>query len=437
MTLHAFQAEAVEAVRQAFRTHRSVLLQLPTGAGKTHTAAAIIAMALLRGSRVVFAADLEELVSDTVERLEATGLRVGVVKADRPQDPDAPVQVASVQTLAVRGVRPPADLLILDEAHIARAATIRTILSDYPRAKLLGLTATPERSDGQGLGGPADEGGFEAIVCGPSIAELTEQGFLVPARVIAPAEPSSSLAMDPVDAYELHCTGRIAIVFAPDADQALRWTERFRSRSIAAESVLGETDPVRRSTVRSRLDAGATRVLVTCRALLKGFDAPEISAVILAAGFTVVTPYLQAIGRGLRTHSASGKRDCVVVDLRGAVHLHGLPSDPRTWSLEGHRLSKPELPPLWRCASCHAIAAGARPARCPCCGASALACVRRPVRIRRCPIEAVAPAEARSRAEHYLERMRRLGRERIGIPAWRLESWARAKAPAWVREALA
>ena len=156
------------------------------------------------------------LIDDTSERLARAGIAHGIVQGDLPTNPTAPVQVASLATLHRRGVRPRADFLIVDECHRAIASTVREVIESYPRARVLGLTATPERGDGQPLGDV-----FERLVCGPSVRELTLAGHLAPAIVFSPPAPTDgALALDPLEAYAKHAPGLRAMVFCRDAEHA-------------------------------------------------------------------------------------------------------------------------------------------------------------------------------------------------------------------------
>jgi DNA repair protein RadD len=127
--LRDYQADLVERVRAEYRAGASsVLLQLGTGGGKTHTAASIIEAAVARGRRVIFAAHLDALLDDTSDRLTTAGIKHGIVQADRPTNASAPIQVCSLATLHRRGERPPADLVIVDECHRAMASSVRGVL---------------------------------------------------------------------------------------------------------------------------------------------------------------------------------------------------------------------------------------------------------------------------------------------------------------------
>jgi DNA repair protein RadD len=366
MILRPDQYALVERVRDAYRSGaRSVCMQAATGFGKTTTAADIIARAVARERRVVFAAHLDALIDDTSERLERAGIAHGIVQSNRPTNPAAPVQVCSLATLHRRGERPPADLVVVDECHRTMAATVREVLEAYPTARLLGLTATPERGDGAPLGDV-----FESLICGPSVAELTRAGLLAPAVVYSPPAPlGGGLAMDPVEAYSRFARALPAMVFCRDADHAVDVCNRLEAVAIPATLILGNTPRAARRQARQRLAASEPLVLVGCGVFVEGWDSPEVRAVVLARAFGVCSAYLQACGRGLRT--AAGKTDATIVDLSGAAIVHGLPTDGRIWSLEGDavRRTAEALAPLARCQRCLAVFhAGA--AECPRCGGS-------------------------------------------------------------------
>ena len=423
MTLRPDQLALVEEVRAAYRAgHRSVLMQGATGFGKTTTAADIIARAVRRSRRVVFAAHLDALIDDTSDRLTRAGIEHGIVQADRPTNPRAPVQVCSLATLHRRGERPPADLVVVDECHRAMAATVREVLDAYPRARLLGLTATPERGDGAPLGDV-----FEALVCGPTVAELTHAGLLVPAVVYSPpAVVAGALAMDPVEAYLRFARGLPAMVFCRDAEHAADVRKRLEAVAVEAVLILGDTPRAARRQARERLAAGEPLVLVGCGVFVEGWDSPEVRAVVLARTFGVCGGFLQACGRALRT--APGKTHATIIDLSGAAIVHGLPADDRVWSLTAAvRRSAPALAPLARCKACLAVF-HAGPAECPRCGASTRG-ARLPRRATRIERQELARLDGRPQSERDAmairgieNRLRASGR----FPEWRISQIARS-----------
>jgi DNA repair protein RadD len=187
--LRPYQREVVDKCSRVPAGDKLIVVA-PTGAGKTIIAAAIIKAATDTAKRVLVLAHTREIIKQTAEKLFAHGVDHGLIQAGFVTRPDEPVQVASIQTLWARAMRaqrmglPPADLLIVDECHHCPANTYRKIIAAYPNAVLIGLTATPCRGDGRGLGGI-----FNHIIECPQAAELIEQKHLVKTRVYAPVNP--------------------------------------------------------------------------------------------------------------------------------------------------------------------------------------------------------------------------------------------------------
>jgi superfamily II DNA or RNA helicase len=191
-TLRPYQISVIEELEAAIAAaKRRILIVAPTGSGKTVKAAEIIARTVRKGGKVLVLAHRREIVAQTCRKLHDVGVEHGVVQAGFPTRPGEPVQVASIQTLHARAVRsrrfelPPADLVVVDEAHHAPAKTYRKLLDLYPHAVVIGLTATPCRGDGRGLGDL-----FEELIECPSVGELTKLGYLVPAQFYAPSRPN-------------------------------------------------------------------------------------------------------------------------------------------------------------------------------------------------------------------------------------------------------
>ena len=169
---------------------RGVIIVAQTGAGKTVIGADIIRTCMRAGKSVLVVAHRREIIRQTSEKLYALGVPHGIIAAGIPTRPLELVLVASIQTLWTRAIHlgkmdlPSAELLLIDECHHCPANTYRKIIEAYPDAVLLGLTATPCRGDGRGLGGI-----FELIIECPQVAELIELGYLVKTRVYAPVDP--------------------------------------------------------------------------------------------------------------------------------------------------------------------------------------------------------------------------------------------------------
>ena len=186
--LRDYQLDAIEKLNK--EPGRSILIVAPTGAGKTVVGAAIIKPYADAFKSVLFIVHRRELIKQTGKKLRDLRIPHGIILAGVKPRPLERVQVASIQTLHARAMRssrmemPPADLIMIDEAHHSCATTYKKIIEAYPKARIVGLTATPCRGDGRGLGGI-----YETIIELPQVPDLIDQGFLVKTRVYAPAAP--------------------------------------------------------------------------------------------------------------------------------------------------------------------------------------------------------------------------------------------------------
>lgn len=387
--LRDYQQTAIEGVREAFRAgHRAPLLVAPTGAGKTVMFSYVAMATASKGRRVLILVHRRELIRQASRKLTETGVPHGLIAPGNTPTRDA-VQVASVQTLARRlhHDRAAPDLIVIDEAHHAVAGQWATVVAAYPSAKLLGVTATPERMDGRGLGTVAG-GPFDSLVMGPSVASLIEGGFLTPARIFAPAEaPDLSgvrtrggdydagaladamskpkLVGDAVEHYRRHADGLPAIVFSPSVAHAEAMAEAFRAAGYRATAASGETEQRQRDAAISGLGNGAVQVLCSCDLISEGLDVPAVGAVILLRPTKSLGLYLQQVGRGLRP--APGKSALIVLDHAGNTLRHGPPDMPREWSLKGRpKKEKEKVDPARQCPECFAVFAPAP--TCPECG---------------------------------------------------------------------
>jgi DNA repair protein RadD len=184
-TLRPYQQSDITRIRTSYANGaRRVLYQAPTGSGKTVLFSEIVRGAAARGNRVVILGHRDEIVQQIGEALTALDVAHGIIAAGYPETPELPVQIASVPTLVRRLDRlHRVDLLVIDESHHATAGTWSKIIAALPEAKLIGVTATPERLDGKGLGEI-----FDMLIIGPSAAGLIAQGYLSPYTTFAPAK---------------------------------------------------------------------------------------------------------------------------------------------------------------------------------------------------------------------------------------------------------
>ena len=390
------QSRAIELVDEAVQAaRRAPLLVLPTGAGKTVIAAEIIRREVAAGGSALFVAPRRELIRQTSAKLDAVGVAHGILLAGAHERDglDAPVQVASVDTLVSRALRrrtlelPAFSLVVVDEAHLSITLVRQRLLALWPDALRIGLTATPTRKDGRALGVL-----YDTIVEPATTAELTAAGFLVPARYWSWPTPDLSgvrvtageynladleaimnrapLLADVVTTWLEHAGDRRTVVFCSGIAHAVALAEAFRRAGVAAEHVDASTLAPERKATFDRFAAGETQVLTNCFLAAYGFDLPVLSCVVLARPTKSLMLYLQMLGRGLRI--APGKVDCLVLDHAGAVHRHGFATDPRAWTLHGKYALEPaatrirEKTPAKECPECHAVWTGSP--ECPECG---------------------------------------------------------------------
>ncbi len=394
LKLRDYQEQSVQRVRQSYIAGRKApLLVLPTGGGKTVIFSYIAANTAARGKRVWILVHRVELLRQTSAALDKAGVRNGLINPKYTPDISAPVQVASVQTLIKRlGKFPPPDLIIIDEAHHAIAGTWKKIIDAFPRAHVLGVTATPCRGDGTGLGIEAG-GVFDDLLLGPQIGELIERGYLVKPIVYAPKErldltgvrtkmgdyDNSQLAelMDKpkitgsaVEHYTRLCPGAPAVVFCVSVAHAIHVADEFRRAGYRAYHADGSLDDDVRKRILNGLGNGSVQVVTSCDLISEGTDIPAIGAAILLRPTQSLGLYLQQVGRALRP--CEGKEHAIILDHVGNVITHGMPDEPREWSLEGEQKKKKKKEdkekniPVKQCDQCYAIHEPAP--KCPVCG---------------------------------------------------------------------
>jgi superfamily II DNA or RNA helicase len=378
--------------------HKRILIVLPTGGGKTYVAAEIIRSALAQLWPALVLSHRREIIAGTSDKLKRHDIPHGIIQAGTDPRPQALAQVASIQTLFRRGVvdgrmeMPPAKLVIVDEAHHAPAWSYQKIIESYPDAVILGLTATPCRSDGRGLGGI-----FETIIEGPQVAELIAGGFLVRSRVYAPVVQgpdlrgvkthagdyiecqladrvnTDKLVGDIVTHWIKYGENRQTVAFAVNVAHSIHLKDEFVRAGIRCEHIDASTPKLERGATLARVASGEIQVVTNCMVLTEGWDMPEVGCCILARPTKKMGLYRQMIGRVLRT--AEGKPDAIILDHSGAVYRHGVPEDPVVWSLKpDHKAHSPKHTErqaraetgLLECPKCHALRVGGRP--CDHCG---------------------------------------------------------------------
>lgn len=355
--LFDYQEDMVKRVQEAFRRHDSVMVQMPTGTGKTHVLAAIVEMYLNKYVWVV--AHRRELVSqikDTLARFF-------------PDLDSEKIQVTSIQWLSrhYREIKEKPSLIVIDEAHHALAETYAEVMNAYPKAKKLGLTATPYRKNGKGF---TDL--FEMLLCSWNMERFIAEGrlSLYDYYSIKPDSADQLLidslqkrgvdgdyqqkelnkVMDVRPSLERLCLtikqyvpGKKGIVYAISIQHAEHIAEFYRENGIKAVAISSKTplaerkDMIERfkssslsSSIKSASNASeGIEILVSVDLFSEGFDCPDMEFIQLARPTLSLAKYMQMVGRGLRV--AEGKEYCVILDNVGLYKRFGLPSVDRDW----------------------------------------------------------------------------------------------------------
>ena len=392
--LRDYQNSIIDELRAAFKGRRSVCLQLETGGGKTAIAGQIAANLSKntheRRTVALMLVHRKELVHQAWKTLDDFGLGkiTGIIAAGHPESPWASLQIASIPTLVRRldkVVWCDPRLIIVDEAHHARASTWEKVIVNWPKARVLGLTATPVRLDGKGMGKI-----FDHMVCGPSMSNLTSEGYLAECDIYSLpigkdlqsvkkvageySRKEQSAASGKVVAKTLEAWERIArdtrtIVYSATTADSEDFAARMRSLGYRAEHMDANTDPLQRSAIVNRFKTGATQILCNVELVTEGFDVPECDCVLVRRKTASFGLWRQMVGRCLRPKKDG--RKAIVIDGAGNYDEHGGPGEDVEWTLEhgagdSKDASKRKIKPR-KCANCSYVYSRSMNA-CPLCG---------------------------------------------------------------------
>ena len=436
--LRDYQLEVKDAIRDSYRSgHRAPIVVLPCRSGKTILFSSITQAYASQGQTCMLLAHRRELISQIAQSLAMFGVphRViappDVIRQIRIAefrrfgqsfvDQSAHVIVGSVQTLSARidvikdlDVR----LLVIDECHhVVQRSLYSRIIELYPRARLLMVTATPQRLDGKGLGN--DSGGFaDDMIIGPSAHWMIERGNISPYRMYGTATPPdvsgikrvmgdlkkddlSTLMSKPtiikgcVEKYKEHAPGMRAVAYAVDIKRSKEIADEFNSAGIPALHFDGDTPADQRKAAVDAFADGKVLVLCNCGLLGEGIDLAAlagkpvtIDCVIDCAPTMSLTNYIQ---KNMRCMAPAPGKVAVILDMAGNFHRHGFPDDDHDWLLEGTGCRTPgddevKPPAVYECEKCHSYwelmpKDGGDPSRkygtrnpatgqivCPCCG---------------------------------------------------------------------
>ena len=363
--LRDYQRDLLRQIQKALKPENArVMMQLPTGGGKTVIAAHLLADYLSSGHKAVWLTHRKELAGQTCEVLtNATGLSA---QSDRRWDIGDPapvlangVMVLMAQTVSRRISEPGVwskydgqDLMVIDEAHHATAKGWELAMNHWP-GRIVGLTATPWRlSKSEGF-----DHLFNRLICGPQIAELQAESSLCDAQVRIPGpehrirggaigstgdftEPgieranvgrAAIMTAGVRDFWLKHAHDRQTIVYAVSKGHAENLVNVFNRAGVSAQLILGATALDQRAEAIAEFKRGDLQVLVNVAVATEGFDLPDASCIVIARPTESLALYLQMVGRGLRLKPNGG--DCIVLDLAGNSLTHGLPESRHKWTL--------------------------------------------------------------------------------------------------------
>ena len=390
-----YQDQGIHDLRSALADVDSAIYYLPTGGGKTRIACDITDKAVQRGSHVLFMGDSSEIIEQTSATMRDAGISHGIIQASRKSEARMweKVHIATIQTLRNRKL-PKKDLVFIDECHLSRAESWHTVIAAYRDmgAKVIGLTATPCRLDGKGLGKL-----FDTIVYGPSIQALMDEKYLVELDPIYSfptadtskvsskggdfdkkelAEAMGALVGDPVEHYKRYTMGRPAILAAVTIEHSKELCEAFNAAGIPAAHCDGNTPYEERKRILgdkirgtpSMLQRGEILVLCQVDVCGKGFDDPCIEVAIDCRPTQSLARWLQFVGRVLRPYP--GKVGAALLDHAGNMKF-GHPADEREWSLDEasgvKKADADKTPAVTLCSACYRCHRTG-PDHCPHCG---------------------------------------------------------------------
>lgn len=374
--LRDYQESAVGEIRIQFRqANTPVLFVLPTGGGKTFTFSYIASSAADKGRSVCIIVHRKELLLQASASLTALGIQHGLISPDFTPNPHALVQVASVDTLLQRLKKRAYKfgLLIFDEAHhVVAGNKWGRVFEQLGRPHMLGVTATPVRTDGKGLGEHAG-GLFKSMVLGPSVVELIRRGMLINPHVYAsPIVPEIDdlktnkdgdynlqelaarvdkprITGSAVEHYTKICPGARAIVFCSSIEHARHVADEFNAAGYCFELLVGapHMSDTERTAVNKKLRDGVIHGACTVDLVSEGYDLPDLECCIMLRPTASEALFLQQVGRVMRP--SPGKTVCYLLDHVANVgtlldgefkRKHGLPNEERNWTLDGRKKKK-------------------------------------------------------------------------------------------------
>lgn len=355
--LYNYQEKAVEEVIEAWNIHQSVMLQMPTGTGKTHVFCEIIRR---KNVGTLILAHRIELIKQIQERLADLNIIAGIIMGGQQYNPEYEIQVASISSLNQSKEYPKnISLIVIDEAHHSTAISYNKILEFYRNIKdlkILGVTATPCRLDGSGFNSI-----YETLIVSKSIKTFIKNNMLANIKHLATSIPNlknislgigkngidyvdsqlsdymindKTIMSELIESYKKYSNNKKCIVFAVDKKHSKSIVERYIAEGIKAEFIDSDTPPDSRRQIIEKFKLGEFQVLCNVEIFTEGFDCPDIEVVQLARPTKSLILYLQMVGRGLRNKNNQSKQ-LLILDNAGLWKTHGLITKEHLWTLNG------------------------------------------------------------------------------------------------------
>ncbi len=396
MELRKYQENAITDLRNILMAgKRKPVMVLPTGAGKSIIFGQLISNVVDKGNKVLWLVHRRNLVLQMRDVLNQFDINPGLIMAGMETDLDNPVQLGTIQTYARRlklrdidlnNFFIDADILLVDEAHRSLSKQYREIIDLYLSKVIIGCTATPMGPAGRGMGEV-----YNSIVDVVGVAELTQDGYLSPARYFAAETPDLSdikvsmgdyvvkelepktntkkLNGDIVDNWLRLGEGRKTIIFCVNVKHSVAVCEAFWRQGISAEHLDARSSDADRESVFKRMQSGHTTIICNVGLYQEGLDVPDVSCVVMARPTKSLGLYRQCLGRGLRI--SKEHPDCLILDHGGTVEEHGFLDEKVVWALDGKQVAyqipkDPKKKQKAKCTACGLVFE--KLDRCPDCG---------------------------------------------------------------------
>ena len=388
VSLRPYQRDLLQRVQTALAadTKARVMMQLPTGGGKTIIAGALLADWLTGGRKAVWLTHRRELAEQTCRMLTDACIlaRTNVKWTPGTEAPamsgGAVILMAQTVSRRTDGMEiwngyNADDLMVIDEAHHAAAEGWERAMKQWP-GRIIGMTATPWRlSKKEGF-----DHLFDELLCGPQVADLQAADWLCDARILLPppeqriiggeidlsgdytdrgierANRPDIMTAGVLEFWQRDYGDRPTIAYAVSVDHARNLADVFNDAGIPAAVILGDTSSEERNKAIAGFREGTLKVLVNVVVATEGFDLPDASCIVIARPTMSLALYLQMVGRGLRPKDGG---DCLILDLAANSEIHGLPEEHRKWSLEPRGIESPgEAAVVW-CPKCETVSPAA------------------------------------------------------------------------------